>query len=243
MKRVRITILTIAFIAMATICTVKGQTVMIMKTDQKSVNFKLSGSGKATIDWGEGKPRTRTVGKNTKFRYKYKANATHTITITGNHITELECRNNALTSLDVSKNTTLTELVCSYNQLTSLDVSKNTALTKLWCRNNQLTILDTSENPNLCYLDCAFNQLSSLNISNSPALKSLWCRNNQLSDSALNELLKSLPINEQGIELAPDYTIKNIDSVPQYCIDNNPGTASCDMRIMDNKGWLRNTVR
>jgi Leucine-rich repeat (LRR) protein len=48
---------------------------------------------------------------------------------------ELDCYNNQLTSLDVSKNTALTWLGCFNNQLTSLDVSKNTALTKLWCNN------------------------------------------------------------------------------------------------------------
>jgi hypothetical protein len=36
----------------------------------------------------------------------------------------LECGMNLLTTLDVSKNTTLTYLYCTYNQLTTLDVSK-----------------------------------------------------------------------------------------------------------------------
>ena len=53
-------------------------------------------------------------------------------------LTELQCDNNDLTTLDVSKNTALTKLQCYYNQLTSLDVSKNTALTELQCNNNQL---------------------------------------------------------------------------------------------------------
>ena len=44
-------------------------------------------------------------------------------------LTYLNCRNNKLTSLDVSKNTQLVELWCDYNNLTSLDVSKNTLLT------------------------------------------------------------------------------------------------------------------
>lgn len=44
-------------------------------------------------------------------------------------LTYLNCRNNKLTSLDVSKNTKLVEFWCDYNNLTSLDVSKNTQLT------------------------------------------------------------------------------------------------------------------
>lgn len=44
------------------------------------------------------------------------------------NLTGLYCSDNALTNLDVSKNTKLTALVCSKNQLTSLDVSQNTAI-------------------------------------------------------------------------------------------------------------------
>ena len=51
-------------------------------------------------------------------------------------LTGLDCGDNQLTSLDVSKNTALTELNCSFMQLTSLDVSKNTALTYLMCSGN-----------------------------------------------------------------------------------------------------------
>ena len=46
-------------------------------------------------------------------------------------LTKLNCGDNQLTALDVSKNTKLTDLGCFNNQLTSLDVSKNTALTEL----------------------------------------------------------------------------------------------------------------
>ncbi len=52
-------------------------------------------------------------------------------------LTSLECSDNPLTSLDVSKNTALTLLSCTGNELTSLDVSKNTSLTELWCSENQ----------------------------------------------------------------------------------------------------------
>ena len=60
-------------------------------------------------------------------------------------LTELVCRNNNLTSLDLSKNTKLTYLNCESNQLISLDVSKNTNLTELLCYRNQLTSLDVSK--------------------------------------------------------------------------------------------------
>jgi hypothetical protein len=62
--------------------------------------------------------------------------------------------------------TALTQLNCRVNQLTSLDVSQNTALTYLYCDENQLTILDLSQNTALIELDCNDNQLISLDVRN-----------------------------------------------------------------------------
>jgi hypothetical protein len=99
-----------------------------------------------------------------------------------------------LTSLDVSKNTALTDLDCGHNQLTSLDVSKNTALTELGCHINQLTSLDVSKNTALTGLDCGDNQLTSLDVSKNTALTELNCSFMQLTsldvskNTALTEL-------------------------------------------------------
>ncbi|HKM92695.1 MAG TPA: T9SS type A sorting domain-containing protein [Prolixibacteraceae bacterium] len=79
---------------------------------------------------------------------------------------ELFCYSNKLSSLDVSKNTSLTTLSCSKNQLSSLDVSANTALTFLSCSKNQLSSLDVSKNIALEYLHCFDNQLTSLDVRN-----------------------------------------------------------------------------
>ncbi len=50
----------------------------------------------------------------------------------------LNCSNNKLTALDVSKNMALEGLLCYDNKLTALDVSKNTALKILYCYGNQI---------------------------------------------------------------------------------------------------------
>ena len=86
---------------------------------------------------------------------------------------ELYCRDNQLTTLDVSKNTELKYLGCYKNQLTTLDVSKNTALEYLGCDNNQLTALDVSKNTALERLDCGGNPLTSLTVTDYSALESL----------------------------------------------------------------------
>ncbi len=79
---------------------------------------------------------------------------------------ELSCFNNQLTGIDVSSNSNLAELVCYNNQLISLDVSENQVLLKLNCSNNQLTALDLSLNTSLTYVNCSNNELTSLNLKN-----------------------------------------------------------------------------
>jgi hypothetical protein len=132
-------------------------------------------------------------------------------------LTGLQCENNQLTSIDVSKNTALKELNCNWNQLTSLDVSKNTALERLNCNvnpltsldvtkntalttlkcggtRNNLTTLDVTQNTALTKLDCQLNKLTSLNLSKNAALKELNCGSNQLTslDVSQNTALEYL---------------------------------------------------
>ena len=116
-----------------------------------------------------------------------------TVTIRGD-VTFLDCFNNQLTALDVSKNTALTKLVCSNNQLTALDVSKNTALRELECCSNQLTALDVSQNTALTSIDCYCNHLTTLDVSKNTVLTKLDCHNNQLTalDVSKNTALTSL---------------------------------------------------
>ncbi len=95
------------------------------------------------------------------------------------NLEKLNCHNNKLTSLNVSKNTALIELRCSYNQLTTLDVTKNTKLEKLTCYYNQLTSLDVSKNT---------------------ALTELTCSENKIIGDNMFDLVSSLPKNTTGEE-------------------------------------------
>ena len=87
----------------------------------------------------------------------------------------LNCSDNYLTVLEVSKNTALTDLSCGENYLTILDVSKNTALRSLDCDKNQLTSLDLSKNTALQWLSCSSNQLTALDLSNNTKIYHLYC--------------------------------------------------------------------
>ena len=97
---------------------------------------------------------------------------------------KLNCRDNRLSSLDVSKNTALKELSCSSNQLSGLDVSKNTALEGLNCSDNQLSFLDLRNNTALKELDCDNNRLGFLDVSNNTSLGDFACSKNQYTIKA-----------------------------------------------------------
>jgi len=110
------------------------------------------------------------------------------------NITGLSLTQNQVTTLDISKNTSLTYLDCSVNQLTSLDVSKNITLKNLFCFNNQLTNLDITKNINLTQLATYKNPLTTLDVTQNYALQTLICYENQLAtlDVSKNLALKEL---------------------------------------------------
>lgn len=132
------------------------------------------------------------------------------------NLEKLDCKNNNLTRLDVSKNTKLTKLYCEFNQLTGLDLSKNTALTELNCQVNQLTSLDLSKNTALTKLDCALNPLTSLDVSNNTALTYLDCNYNQLTslDLSKNTALTKLGCHDNqltSLDLSKNTALDTLD--------------------------------
>ena len=98
------------------------------------------------------------------------------------NLEKLDCDQNNLSSLDVSKNSALKSLYCEQDNLSSLDVSKNPALEYLKCEQNNLSSLDVSKNAALKYLNCEQNNLTSLDVSKNAALMYLNCKNNQLTN-------------------------------------------------------------
>ena len=88
-------------------------------------------------------------------------------------LTELNCRNNDLTSLDVCFFPSLIILNCDNNALTEIDLLNNTALELFSCEGNDITTLDMSKNTALTDIDCSDNQLTSLYLRYNTALSTL----------------------------------------------------------------------
>ena len=103
-------------------------------------------------------------------------------------LTVLDCDDNELTTLDISKNTALVTLYCSMNYLTSLDITNNVSLVYLDCYDNELTSLDVSKNTALKYLDCEENMITALDISMCTELVSLACGYNDLTQLDISNL-------------------------------------------------------
>ena len=98
--------------------------------------------------------------------------------------------------------TNLVYLNCSQNEIESIDISKNNRLRWFWCRENKLTALDLSKNVLVDNLDCSFNQLTQLDLSNNLALEKLWLSNNQIAEIDLsnNKELIELQISHNLVE-------------------------------------------
>ena len=116
-------------------------------------------------------------------------------------LTSLDCFENQLSKLDVSKNTKLKRLRCSSNMLTAIDVSKNTELTDLYCYSNKLTELDVSQNTKLEVLICNSNKLTKLDVSQNTKLVELNCSSNMLTaiDLTNNLLIDYLTLDNNPI--------------------------------------------
>ena len=114
----------------------------------------------------------------------------------------LNCGENNLFFLDVTKNKNLTNLSCHKNNLESLDVTKNNRLISLYCYRNKLVDLDVTENIILTLLNCGENNLFFLDVTKNKNLTNLYCYGNDLKslDVTKNLSLITLEIENNFIE-------------------------------------------
>jgi hypothetical protein len=101
----------------------------------------------------------------------------------------------------------LEELNCSENKLSALDVTKLTKLNYLKCNDNKIAELDLSKNAKLTYLHCAKNELTTLNIKNCPDLETIVC-GNQASTLKLN-----VTVDQYNNVWKENYSDANVDIV------------------------------
>ncbi len=104
------------------------------------------------------------------------------------NITQLQCHNNQLTSLDLNANQALIGLNADGNQMTSITFGQNPSINYISCNENQLTSIDVSGCSALEYLYASGNNLTSVNLGNNNLLHTVWFNNNQLASLDVSQI-------------------------------------------------------
>ncbi len=135
----------------------------------------------------------------------------------------LECESNSIS--DLTLNTALTNLQCEDNLLESLDISQNPNLNFLDCNSNSLSVLDISGNDNLVNVNCSSNVLTGLTMAGSTNtnLVTLNASDNRLTEARVHHytsletlllndnFLANAPGNNGGIYLTPLVSLTTLD--------------------------------
>ena len=98
----------------------------------------------------------------------------------------LWCKDNKITSIDISKNVELTGIWCSGNPLTELDMSHNPELLWVYCFDCKIKELDFSNNPKMAFIECNTNPIKKLDVTCTPLLEHLTCGTCELTELDLS---------------------------------------------------------
>ena len=100
----------------------------------------------------------------------------------------LWCKDNSISSMDITQNKDLHGVWCSGNPLTSIDFSGNPVLEWVYCFDCKLKTLDFSNNPDMAYLECNTNpELSKMVFAKDSKLEHLMCGSCALHTLDLSE--------------------------------------------------------
>lgn len=145
----------------------------------------------------------------------------------------LDCANNNLTSLDVSKNMNLKILDCWSNDISVLDLSKNTALVDLSCHGTLIKSLDLRNCKALRDVLCGGNRtLSTLHVSGLSKLEALTCRDSNISNLDLSGCTSLLRLDCSGNNLTELNVSKCCSLYQLMCQENKLTTldvSSCNL--------------
>lgn len=101
---------------------------------------------------------------------------------------KLDCKNNALTELNVRGNKQLKYLHCAFNRISSLDVSGLDKLISLNCESNNMSSIDLTGCTSLEIIYCRNNSLPRVDFSTNTKLKFIETFDNQLTEVNLSML-------------------------------------------------------
>lgn len=183
---------------------------------EKTIGLAGTPNTDIIIDWGDNTTETYTQPQNgavKNYTKTYANSGTYKVKIasTGN-FSSLYCSGLDISSIDLTKSTTLKEIYCSSNLFTSIDLSGCQELLRFSCPYNSLTSLDLSKNTQLRNLDISNGKLTSINLSNNIKLDSVYLYNNAIPLNELyniSKVTKSFAVSNLGDQTLPPVTVSN----------------------------------
>ena len=163
-------------------------------TAKAKVDLVFKGVGKVVLTWGAARANRKEVDLGTSISQQscslafrtFSDRQPETVIVNGAGITAMWCDSNEIVQLRVMQNdSTLTQLNCRDNLLTKLDVSPLKGLTNLEANDNKLASVNVRGCTALESLDCSDNKLASLNARGLSKLKTLACSGNDISSLTL----------------------------------------------------------
>ena len=136
------------------------------------------------------------------------------------NLKELRCNNNLIRKLNVKNNSKLKLLYCAGNKLKGIDLSKNVNLVKFYGRENQIRKVDFSANKKLSFISLTENKLKRINLRAQKNLGKFYCASNELKELDLinNKKLTSLDCADNKIE---KLNIKHLTQLDYFWCSNN----------------------
>lgn len=135
-------------------------------------------------------------------------------------LTELNCSQNQLTTLNLNSNIALVTLLSNNNQLTSLDVSNNVLLENLHIQFNNITAIDLSLNTVIKSVRCNNNSITNLDLSLHTQLNNLICNNNLLTRlNIINGNNSNITTANFNTTNNPNLTCIEVDDI-SYAVSN-----------------------
>ena len=136
------------------------------------------------------------------------------------NLKELRCNNNLIRKLNVKNNSKLKLLYCAGNKLKGIDLSKNVNLIKFYGRENQIGKIDLSANRRLTFISVSENKLKKIDLRAQKKLKEFYCASNQIKDLSVkyNRKLTTLDCLDNKIE---ELDIKHLSQLDYLRCSNN----------------------
>ncbi len=136
------------------------------------------------------------------------------------NLKELRCNNNLIRKLNVKNNSKLKLLYCAGNKLKGIDLSKNINLLEFSARENKISKLDLSANKKLNFISVTQNKLQKIVLTSQNKLKEFYCARNRIKhlDLKHNKKLKSLDCLNNKIE---ELDIKHLSQLDYLRCSNN----------------------